>query len=52
MFYIHGGAFLTGSSTNDELDGRFLSKSTNTIVVSLNYRLGKYNYVCMFTVLS
>lgn len=40
MFYIHGGSFMTGTGTSDGVDGRFLSNSTNTIIVSINYRLG------------
>lgn len=38
MFWIHGGANLTGSSQTEE--GAYLASSQNVIVVSANYRLG------------
>ena len=41
MFWIHGGGFFAGSGTEDVYDGRYLANRTNTIVVSINYRLGK-----------
>ena len=41
LFWIHGGAFIIGAGTYEAYDGRFLSNSTNTVVVTSNYRLGK-----------
>ena len=38
MFWIHGGANLTGSSQTEE--GAYLASSQNVVVVSANYRLG------------
>lgn len=38
MFWIHGGANLTGSSQTEE--GAYLASTQNVIVVSANYRLG------------
>ena len=40
MVFIHGGAYKVGTGTNKAFDGRFLSNSANTIVVTINYRLG------------
>ena len=40
MVFIHGGAYKSGTGTNKSFDGRFLSNSANTIVVTINYRLG------------
>jgi len=40
LVWIHGGAFFIGSGTAVDLDGRFLSNSSNSLVVSFNYRLG------------
>jgi len=38
LFFIHGGAFVTG--TGASLDGSRLALRGNVVVVSLNYRLG------------
>jgi len=41
MVWIHGGAYILGSSTDKMFDNTTeLSNSTNTIIVSINYRLG------------
>ena len=39
MFWIHGGAFTTGSGSLPVYDGRNLAKK-EVVVVSINYRLG------------
>lgn len=36
--WIHGGGFISGTSSLDIYDGRFLSKSESVVVVSMNYR--------------
>lgn len=38
LVWIYGGGFLVGTSSLDIYDGRFLSKSENVVVVSMNYR--------------
>lgn len=38
MIWIYGGGFTTGTSSLDLYDGRYLTKSENVIVVSMNYR--------------
>lgn len=40
MVWIPGGSFLRGSGTSPEDDGRWLSNATNSVVVSMNYRVG------------
>ena len=40
MIWIHGGSFAYGS-VRDDLD--ILSNTTEAIVVTINYRIGKYN---------
>uniref|UniRef100_A0A8C3B2R0 Carboxylesterase type B domain-containing protein n=1 Tax=Cyclopterus lumpus TaxID=8103 RepID=A0A8C3B2R0_CYCLU len=40
MVWIHGGDFIAGSASKPLYDGRFISNSTSTVVVSLEYRLG------------
>jgi len=47
MVYIHGGNFISGAGTSSLYDGRYLSNITNTVVVSINYRLGN-NYTIKF----
>lgn len=45
MFWIHGGAFITGSSR--ALDGSRLVLRGNVVVVSINYRLGALGFLYM-----
>ena len=40
MVFIHGGGFIFGSATTNLYDGTKLSLNTQTVVVTLNYRLG------------
>lgn len=46
LLWIHGGAFTSGSGTTPKYDGRHLSNATDSIVVSINYRLGE-NYLTL-----
>uniref|UniRef100_A0A4W6E5K5 Carboxylesterase type B domain-containing protein n=1 Tax=Lates calcarifer TaxID=8187 RepID=A0A4W6E5K5_LATCA len=41
MVWIHGGDFIAGSASKPLYDGRFISNFTHTVVVSMEYRLGK-----------
>uniref|UniRef100_F6VV38 Carboxylesterase type B domain-containing protein n=1 Tax=Ciona intestinalis TaxID=7719 RepID=F6VV38_CIOIN len=45
LLWLHGGGFATGSGTSPLYDGRYLSDVTNTIVVSINYRLGAFGFL-------
>jgi para-nitrobenzyl esterase len=45
MFWIHGGAFITGSGR--ALDGSRLVLRGNVVVVSINYRLGALGFLFM-----
>jgi para-nitrobenzyl esterase len=45
MFFIHGGAFRTGSSR--ALDGSRLTLRGDVVVVSVNYRLGPFGFLYM-----
>lgn len=38
MIWIYGGGFTTGTSSLELYDGRYLTKSEDVIVVSMNYR--------------
>jgi len=45
MVFIHGGAYFVGSSTGRTYDGRFLCSATNTVVVTMNYRLASFGFL-------
>nr|XP_039252462.1 crystal protein-like isoform X1 [Styela clava] len=45
MFYIHGGFFYAGAGTRTSLDGQELANVTNTVVVTINYRLGPLGFL-------
>lgn len=38
LVWIHGGGFVTGTSTIDVYHGHILSKSEGVVIVSMNYR--------------
>ncbi|MHA1992805.1 MAG: carboxylesterase/lipase family protein [Candidatus Hodarchaeales archaeon] len=44
MFWIHGGAFITGGGGNPIYDGSVLAKRGDVVVVTINYRLGAFGY--------
>uniref|UniRef100_A0A9R1SLD1 Carboxylesterase type B domain-containing protein n=2 Tax=Cyprinus carpio TaxID=7962 RepID=A0A9R1SLD1_CYPCA len=41
MLWIHGGDFIAGSASKQLYDGRYISNFTQTLVVSVAYRLGE-----------
>ena len=45
MFWIHGGAFITGGSAYEFYDGLALAKRGNVVVVTINYRLGALGFL-------
>ena len=45
MVWIHGGAFVVGSSRNTFYDGAHLAAHGDVVVVSLNYRLGAWGFL-------
>jgi carboxylesterase type B len=44
LFYIHGGAFFTGTNDDGNLQGEYLAQEQNVIVVNINYRLAAFGY--------
>ncbi|XP_029641594.1 cholinesterase 2-like isoform X3 [Octopus sinensis] len=47
MIWIYGGALVSGTSTLDAYDGRFLAASQKIIVASLNYRVGPFGFLSL-----
>ena len=45
MVWVHGGAYVLGSSSQPYYDGRRLSASGDVIVVTVNYRLGVFGFL-------
>lgn len=45
MLFIHGGAFVVGSSRNTYYDGSQLAARGDVVVVTINYRLGPWGFL-------
>ncbi|XP_070593952.1 cholinesterase-like [Erythrolamprus reginae] len=45
LVWIHGGAYLMGTSSVDMFNGAFLAATENVIVVTINYRLGALGFL-------
>lgn len=45
LFWIHGGAFRTGSNGQAMYEGRALAERGDVVVVTINYRLGALGYL-------
>lgn len=45
LFWIHGGAFITGSGSITAYDGSVLAKNGDVVVVTINYRLGPFGFL-------
>ncbi|XP_077578567.1 cholinesterase-like [Stigmatopora nigra] len=47
LVWIYGGGFISGTSSLDIYDGRYLSKVEGVVVVSMNYRLGALGFLAL-----
>ncbi|XP_048339076.1 acetylcholinesterase-like [Sphaerodactylus townsendi] len=47
LVWIHGGAFVVGTTAHVIYDGAFLAATENVIVVSMNYRLGALGFLSL-----
>lgn len=45
LVYIHGGAFVAGSSASEAGAGPYLLMDTDIVLVTLNYRLGALGFL-------
>lgn len=43
LFFIHGGAFVTGAGS--DYDGAFLARQGRAVIVTINYRLGPLGFL-------
>jgi len=46
LVFFHGGAFVSGAGSLDWYDGSTLSGEGDIVVVTVNYRLGVYGFLC------
>lgn len=47
MFYLHGGAFTTGSASTSGLNGIHLVRDGDVVVVTINHRLNVFGFSCL-----
>ncbi|KAM8921421.1 cholinesterase-like [Pelodytes ibericus] len=47
MVFIHGGAFISGTTSLDIYDGSVLAYAEDVIVVSMNYRMGVLGFLAL-----
>lgn len=47
MVWIHGGAYVVGSTRNTGYDGSRLAARGDVVVVSINYRLGAWGFLAL-----
>lgn len=47
LVWIHGGAFVLGSGSEDSYDGQVLSEATGAVIVTINYRLGPLGFLAL-----
>ena len=47
MFWIHGGAFVTGGSASPTYDGERLASRGDSVIVTINYRLGDLGFLAL-----
>ncbi|KAI8511326.1 protein polyubiquitination [Branchiostoma belcheri] len=45
LLWIHGGNYRVGTGSAMVYDGRFLANKTQTVVVTINYRLGAFGFL-------
>jgi len=46
LFWIHGGAFISGAGSLEWYRGTLFAKHQNVIVIGVNYRLGALGFLC------
>ena len=46
IFWIHGGAFVSGSGSLDWYSGKSFARNQGIILIGINYRLGALGFLC------
>ena len=46
LFWIHGGAFVSGAGSLDWYNGKYFAHNEEIILVGINYRLGALGFLC------
>jgi carboxylesterase type B len=47
QLWIHGGGFLSGSTSAVEFDGKYISSKYDVIIVTIQYRLGPLGFLAL-----
>lgn len=47
MFWIHGGAFTSGTGADETFDGGSLASRGDVVVVTINYRLATLGFLAL-----
>lgn len=47
MFWIHGGAFVSGYGSDPTFDGGNMASRGDVVVVTINYRLGAFGFLAL-----
>ena len=47
MVWIHGGAFVNGAGSSPIYDGTRFAQHGDVVVVTINYRLGAFGFLCL-----
>ncbi|MCL6442282.1 MAG: carboxylesterase/lipase family protein [Alicyclobacillus sp.] len=47
LVWIHGGSFNYGSGSSNLYEGKYMSSKGDVVIVTINYRLGVFGFLCL-----